>query len=87
MRTSKPRTTTTSEEPALTVDQASDVLNVSSAYVLRLLREKKLPSKKVGRQRRIPLGALMEYKEKSLSHSLKLMQELADEAQELNLGY
>jgi hypothetical protein len=43
--------------------------------------------RKVGRNRRIKFSDLLEYKKQQEVRSKNVLQELADEAQELNMGY
>lgn len=49
------------ERVLLTVDQAAEVLNVSTATVYDLIRLRSLDSVKIGRARRIPSAAIGEY--------------------------
>jgi len=46
-----------------------------------------LPHRKVGRNRRIKFRDLLEYKKQQEARSKNALQELADEAQELDMGY
>ena len=71
----------------LTTQEAADLLNVSRPFLIRLLEEKKIPYRKVGTRRRILFQDLMGYKTKIDSDRIKILEDLANEAQDLNLGY
>lgn len=74
-------------EKELTTQQAADMLNVSRPYLNKILDLGEIPHRKVGRNRRIKFGDLASYKEKQGHASRTALQELADQAQELNMGY
>jgi len=71
----------------LTTQQAADILNVSRPYLNKVLDIGDIPHRKVGRNRRIKFSDLLEYKKQQVLKSNKALQELADEAQALNMGY
>ncbi len=71
----------------LTTQEAANLLNVSRPHMAKLLEEGRLPFHKTGRHRRVLFADLIAYKNKRDFESLAAMQALADQAQELGLGY
>lgn len=72
----------------LTTKQAADFLGISRPFLVNeLLKKKKIKFRKVGTHRRIAFEDLIKYrKERNDTHE-SAMQELADIAQENNMGY
>jgi excisionase family DNA binding protein len=71
----------------LTTQQAADYLNVSRPYLIRLLEEGKIEFTKVGTHRRIRFENLQAFRHEARKASGKALDELAAQAQELDMGY
>ncbi len=71
----------------LTTQQAADFLNVSRPFIVKLLEEGKITYHKVGTRRRVLFKDLVEYKRNSQIKRADTLDELAQQAQELDLGY
>lgn len=71
----------------LTTQQAADILNVSRPYLNKILDLGDIAHRKVGRNRRVKFSDLMEYKQSQMQTSKSALQELADQAQTLDMGY
>lgn len=72
----------------LTTQQAADLIGVSRPYLIdSLLETGKIPFIKVGRHRRVRRSDVIAFKEQQRKITEESLQFLADEAQELNLGY
>jgi excisionase family DNA binding protein len=71
----------------LTTQEAADLLNVSRPHLVKLLEEGALPYHKTGKHRRVRFEDLMHFKEIRERASEAAMEELAKQAQELNMGY
>ena len=71
----------------LTTQQAADFLNVSRPFVVKMIEQKKLPCRKVGTHRRVLFQDLVEFKRKTNEDRAKMLEELAKQAQDLDMGY
>jgi excisionase family DNA binding protein len=71
----------------LTTQQAASMLGVSRPFLIKQMTESKIPYRQIGTHRRVRLHDLMEYKKRIDVNRAKVLQELAAQAQELNMGY
>jgi excisionase family DNA binding protein len=74
-------------QPELTTNQAANLANVSRPFMCKLLDSGEIAHRKVGRNRRVPYRELLKYIEANHARSKAARDELAAEAQELNMGY
>lgn len=79
--------TVLSEDTELSTQEGADILNVSRPYFVGLLERGQLPYRKVGTHRRVLLADVLAYKRLTDTKREKVLEELAEQAQELNLGY
>lgn len=75
------------KELYVSTQEAAMFLNVSRPYLVRMLDEGKLPYHKVGTHRRIKFEDVVAYKDQRRQASQAALEELVDQAQELNMGY
>lgn len=71
----------------LTTQEAADFLGISRPHLIKILESGAIPYAKVGSHRRIGFRDLVEYKKGIDAERHKVLDELAQEAQELGLGY
>ena len=71
----------------LTTQEAADMLNVSRPHLIRLLEEGKIPFHKAGTHRRVRFTDLQAFRTKVKAEQQAAMDELARQAQELEMGY
>lgn len=71
----------------LTTTQAADVLNVSRPYLIRLIDEGQIPSRKVGSHRRVCLDDVLRYKHERDAARREMLKRLTQESQDMGLDY
>jgi len=71
----------------MTTQEAADYLNVSRPYMIGLLESGTIPFRKVGTHRRVKFFDVKGYKDEIDKKRLQTLDELARQAQELNMGY
>jgi excisionase family DNA binding protein len=71
----------------LTTQEGADMLSVSRPFFVKLLEEGKIPFEKVGNRRRVKARDVLEFKQRAQENREKLLQQLSDQAQSLDMGY
>ena len=71
----------------LTEWQAADLLNVTHSTMETMLDDQEIPSRQAGDGRRLKLADVVVYKRRFLEERMRISDELAAQAQELNIGY
>jgi len=68
----------------LTTQQAADMLNVSRPHLTKLLKAGEIRFEEVGKHRRVPLPALMQYREEKARKQEEAMKQLSRMGQEFD---
>lgn len=75
------------ENAELTTVQASDILNVSRPFLIKLLENGQIPYRKVGKHRRIRMEDVMNYRQAIDREREAVLDQLVADAQEQDMGY
>jgi excisionase family DNA binding protein len=75
------------QETELTTTEAAELLNVSRPHLVELLEDGEIPFHKTGSHRRVYRRDILEYKQNQRREAEDAMQKLADQAQDLDMGY
>lgn len=71
----------------MSTQQAADLLQMSRPHLVKLLEEGLIPFRKVGSHRRLLFRDILSYEARQKERRQELLGFLAQQAQELNLGY
>lgn len=75
------------ENAELTTVQAAAILNVSRPYFIKLLADRAIPHRKVGKHRRILMEDVMNYKKRIDQEREAVLDQLVADAQTNDMGY
>jgi excisionase family DNA binding protein len=75
------------ENTELTTVEAARILNVSRPYLIKLLEERIIPHRLVGKHRRILIDDVIAYKQRIDTERENVLAQLTAEAQENEMGY
>lgn len=71
----------------MTTQQAADFLHVSRPFLIGLLERNEIPHRKVGSHRRVLTADVIAHKQRADEQRLKVLEQLAQQAQGLGMGY
>ena len=71
----------------MTTVEAASILNVSRPFLIKLLDDKVIPHRRVGKHRRILIDDVMPYKERIDAERQAVLAQLTAEAHENEMGY
>jgi len=75
------------ENAELSTVQAAEVLNVSRPFLIKMLEDGSIPHRKVGKHRRVRMEDVMSYKAAIDNERKALLDQLAADAQDQDMGY
>ena len=75
------------ESTELSTVQAAEALNVSRPFLIKLLEDGSIPHRKVGKHRRVRMEDVMSYKAAIDTEREAVLDQLAADAQEQDMGY